>query len=269
MKKSRTYPEYTKMHLKPAILTCPHCGGRLKYVHWIVDKFVVTLLGVLHVLSEGWSCSNTQCREQHGKIVYQSEQTHQYALPNATFGLDVVAYVGFERSRNHRNFEEIHQDLTEQSVPISSRNVNYLYKSFEYLLRCSLKERINELKPEFIKNGGIILSVDGLQPQQGHDLLFVLRDTLTREVLHAELMHDTNTEAMAKLFSVIKDSGVPVKGIISDGQKSIRKAKDEIFPEVPYQLCTYHYIKDLGKPVGAQDLSLRKEVKKNSGDCAQ
>jgi transposase-like protein len=82
---------------------------------------------------------------------------------------------------------------------------------------------------------------------------------LTREVLHAEVLHDTDTEAMAKLFTVIRDSGVTVKGIISDGQKSIRKAKDQVFPQVPYQLCTYHYMEDLGKPVGNQDLALRKE----------
>ncbi len=263
MKKARFHKEYTTLHLKPDVFLCPHCGNRLYFLYWMVDKLVVTLNGILNVRSEAWGCKNPQCLKEHGRILYRSNETYRHSLPKATFGLDVIAFIGFERSRNNRNFDEIYEDLQKQSVVISRRNVDYLYKSFEYLLRCSLPERIKTLRPKFEKNGGIILSIDGLQPQQGNDVLFVLRDVLTNETLHAEVLHTTDTEAMKRLFMVIRDSGVPVKGIISDGQHSIRKAKDEIFPEVPYQLCTAHYLKDLGKPVGEEDRALLSEFKKN------
>jgi hypothetical protein len=268
MKTARTYPDFEMKLLKPQLSHCPYCETKLQYFYWVVDKFVVTLSGVLRIKSEAWGCPNPECHEHHGKVVYQSSETHRYALPKATFGLDVVAFVGFERSRQHRNFDEIYQDLQEKSVTISRRNVDYLYRQYECLIRCSLHERIELLKPRFEKNGGIILSIDGLQPQQGNDVLFVLRDVLTREVLHAELLHSTNTDAMVRLFEVIRDSGVPVKGIVSDAQHSIRKAKDLVFPQVPFQLCTYHYLKALGKPVGKQDQELREDVKKSCVVCA-
>jgi hypothetical protein len=131
-------------------------------------------------------------------------------------------------------------------------------------MKCSLPSRLKELENEFKENKGIILSLDGLQPQIGHELLFLLRDVNTQEVLHAEMMKTTDTDSMVRLLQVIKDSGIPVTGVVSDAQASIRKAKDIVFPDVPYQLCTYHYLKDLGKPIGEADSALKAKVKKTS-----
>jgi len=215
-------------------------------------------------VSEAHSCPDTDCHKKHGKVVYKSNKAHCFAMPKATFGLDVVAFVGFERSRNKRTFGEIYQELVKKEVPISPREVNYLYRNYECLIRCSLPERLKQLKPIFIKNGGIILITDGLQPQIGNDVLFILRDVLSGEVLQAEVLHETDTTAMERLFKIIRDSDIHVKGIISDGQKSIRAARDSILPYVPYQLCTVHYFKDLGKPTGEEDGKLFEEVKKTA-----
>ena len=262
MKIKRTYEHYTKITLKPEQQICELCGRKLDYRTWLVNKYVVTLTGVLHIRSNAMKCNNPECLNCINKVSYSSNETHKYSLPKSTFGLDIVAYIGFKRMKESRNFDEIYQDLIEKEIQISRRNIDYLFQSFEYLIKCSLPSRLKELAPVFEKNGGIIISVDGLQPQQGNDLLYVLRDVETQEVLHGVVLHNTDTEAMVELFQIIKDSGIPVKGIVSDGQHSIRKAKDLVFPGVPYQLCTFHYLKDMGKVVGEKDRAIRAGFKK-------
>lgn len=266
MKKEKIFTESTKIRLKPLEEICELCSTKLEYKTLVVDKHISTLDGVLHIVSRSKCCSKEDCLNFINKVSYVSNETHKYALPKSTFGLDVVAYIGFKRTQENKNFDEIHKELVKKNILISRRNVDNLYKSFEYLIKCSLSSRLKELAPIFKKNGGVILSIDGLEPQHGNDLLYVIRDVETQEVLHGEILHYTDTNAMVKLFKEIKACGIHVKGIISDGQKSIRKARDLVFPDVPYQLCTFHYLKDMGKPVGEKDSKIRVALKKNCVD---
>ena len=266
MKTKTTYEDFRKIHMKPEQKVCEKCGTKLKFYTWLIKKFVVTLASVFLVKSESQRCPNIDCENHKNKVTYASTEGHKYALKKSTFGIDVIAYVGFKRIKENKNYEEIHDDLSGKGIKISRRNVDYLYKSFEYLIKCSLPEQLKSLKNEFDKNGGIILSIDGLQPQTGSDLLFVLRDTITAEVLHAVVTHSTDTKTIEELLRIIKKSDIKVKGILSDGQHSIRKAVDLVFPKIPYQLCSFHYLKDFGKPVGEADRALRVAFKKNSED---
>jgi hypothetical protein len=55
---------------------------------------------------------------------------------------------------------------------------------------------------------------------------------------------------------------VPIRGVISDGQHSIRKAVQAAFPDVPHQLCHFHYLREAAKPVYEADRHAKKELKK-------
>lgn len=48
----------------------------------------------------------------------------------------------------------------------------------------------------------------------------------------------------------------------SDKQHSICLAVERQLPGIPHQLCQYHYLKDLAKPVCEADRQFRKELKK-------
>lgn len=62
---------------------------------------------------------------------------------------------------------------------------------------------------------------------------------------------------------MIQDHKIPVLGIVSDAQRSIRKAVNLVFPETPYQLCQFHYLKDLAKPAADEDRALKTDIKKD------
>ena len=56
--------------------------------------------------------------------------------------------------------------------------------------------------------------------------------------------------------------GVPVDGAVSDGQHSIRLAIAKVWPDVPHQLCHFHYLREAALPVYEADRHAKKELRK-------
>jgi hypothetical protein len=78
----------------------------------------------------------------------------------------------------------------------------------------------------------------------------------------AKNMKSGAAEELKLLIRPIIDLGYPIIGIVSDGQQSIRMAFESLLPDVPYQYCQYHYLKDIAKPVVDIDRKLKTELKK-------
>jgi hypothetical protein len=57
---------------------------------------------------------------------------------------------------------------------------------------------------------------------------------------------------------------VPIRGAISDGQGTIRKAVARALPGVPNQLCHFHYLREAAKPIYEADRHAKKELKKRA-----
>jgi hypothetical protein len=62
--------------------------------------------------------------------------------------------------------------------------------------------------------------------------------------------------------SVCQQLTIPIAGVITDGQRSIRNAVASALPEIPHQLCHFHSLREAAKPVAAADLHAKKELKK-------
>jgi len=111
--------------------------------------------------------------------------------------------------------------------------------------------------------GRVLLALDGLQPDVGHEVLWVLRDCLSGEILLAKSLLSARQQDLAALLTQVRDAcPVPIEGIVSDGQHSIRKAVAEVFPEVPHQLCQFHYLREAARPISEADRHAKKELKK-------
>src|SRR6185503_17414082 len=66
-----------------------------------------------------------------------------------------------------------------------------------------------------------------------------------------------------ELLRQVRDArGVPVVGVISDGQHSIRNAVAEVFPGVPHQLCQFHYLREAARPIYEADRPAKVQLKK-------
>ena len=59
----------------------------------------------------------------------------------------------------------------------------------------------------------------------------------------------------------IRATGVPVLGVVSDAQESVRLAVAAVFPGVPHQLCQYHALRAAAEPLWEADRHLLVEAK--------
>ncbi|MHC5763839.1 hypothetical protein [Nostoc sp.] len=82
----------------------------------------------------------------------------------------------------------------------------------------------------------MILAIDGMQPESGHEVLWVIRDCLSGEIILAKtLLSSRNEDLAALLLEVINTLNVPIDRVVSDGQQSIRKAVGIALLRTPIQ----------------------------------
>src|SRR5262249_46551095 len=113
------------------------------------------------------------------------------------------------------------------------------------------------------KQRRVVLAIDGLQPDVGHEVLWVLRDCLSGEVLLARsLLSATIKDLKALLTEVRQALPVPIVAAVSDGQDSIRKPLAKPLPGVPNQQCHFHSLREAAKPIYEADRHAKKELKK-------
>jgi hypothetical protein len=109
----------------------------------------------------------------------------------------------------------------------------------------------------------VILALDGLQPDKGHAVLWGIRDCLSGAVLLAQsLLSASHRDLAALLHRVQQALRVLLVAVVSDGQRSIRKAVHEALPTVPHPLWHFHYLREAARPIYEADRHAKKELKK-------
>jgi hypothetical protein len=92
-------------------------------------------------------------------------------------------------------------------------------------------------KEQVRANKGILLSIDGIQPDAGNETISLLRDVLTGRILHAENTHESTKERLKQILSPVVALNLPVIGVISDAQPTELQAVAELWPAIPHQIC--------------------------------
>jgi Transposase, Mutator family len=245
--------------LKTVHQRCPACDGRLRY-RYDNRHTVTTLGGLIRLQLQIRRCENPSCARY--RRPYRPEGEGAIVLPQHEFGLDVIALIGALRYREHRSVPEIHRLLRERGVAIAERTVTHLLDRYDELLATSLADN-RRLRSVLAQQGRVILALDGLQPDVGHEVLWVLRDGLSGAVLLARsLLSATSEDLAALLREVAATIGVPIAAVVSDGQHSVRLAVGRALPGVPHQLCQFHYLREAAQPVFEADRHAKKELKK-------
>jgi hypothetical protein len=257
MKKIRSHRGSQKVDLYPTQRTCPSCGQAMneKYRQ---ARYVVTLSATLHLVKHVLACQTQDC--SHKGISLRPEREGALALPHYTFGLDVVARIGELRYRQQHTVGEIATSLRDSGVSISIKEVELLSEVFLALVQTSIEEDPHLIE-QLQQQGGIILAIDGVQPEKGNETLWLLRDVRSGRVLVARNLLSSGSLEIAPLIGEVKQIGVPLLGVISDKQESLCLAVEKELPGVPHQLCHYHYLRDVAQPVCEADRKLKKQLK--------
>jgi hypothetical protein len=238
---------------------CPACGRKMWY-GYSNFRTLVTLDGLVRFKLKIRQCRDAECPRH--RRPYRPEAEGALALPHHEFGLDVIALIGALRYTQHQSVPEMHRTLQARGIDIAERSVTYLLERYDELLALSLTdaERLREITG---REGRVILALDGLQPDVGHEVLWILRDCLSGEVLLARSLLSATTDDLSTLLRSVADAlTVPIAGVVSDGQRSVRGAVAKALPGVPHQLCHFHYLREASLPIYEADRHAKKELKK-------
>jgi hypothetical protein len=205
---------------------CPCCGAPL-WAAYHNYRPITTLEAIMRLTLQMRRCLHPACPQV--RKPYRPEAEGRLALPKHEFGLDVIAFVGQQRYGHHRSVPEIPQALGERRGAVAPRTVPNLLERYDELVALSLQDtaRLRRLtQPQ----GRVILALDGLQPDVGQEVLWVLRDCLSGEGLLARSLLSATHTALAELIREVKQAlAVPIAGMISDGPLSIRRAVAQAF----------------------------------------
>jgi hypothetical protein len=245
--------------LTPVLLDCPECRHR-SYADYHNYRTISTLDGVFRLTLTIRRCPNPAC--SRFLRPYRPEAEPHFALPYHEFGLDVMALVGRLRYVEHRSIPEIHRELTGRGLILAERTVTNLLDRYDELRALATADP-ERLGPLLRPQGRVILAIDGLQPDVGHEVLWVLRDCLSGEILLAQSLLSSTAKDLAGLIDRVRRAlPVPITGAVSDGQESIRNAVAMALRGVPHQLCHFHYLREAAKPIYEADRHAKKELKK-------
>jgi len=226
---------------------CRFCGRKMKVQARSRPHKLVGKEENYRVITVYRRCGNSMCP---GCLEKPIAPDNPYVMPGCEFDYDVQALICELRFKHHHNDKEIAGYLQEHhGIWIDETTVGDTVKLYE--VGCSQK-----YKPEMVekikRNGGIILTVDAMEPLKGEPPIYMARDELTGLKLGAEQLPNKKEATIEKFHRDVKmrietELGVDVIGIMSDAEKEQVASLMKVFPGVPLFSCEYHFYQNVLK----------------------
>lgn len=229
---------------------CP-CCGRMMHVCDHRHRRFHTLDGPVELLCRLDRCSDPTCPGHFKTKSPELEIT--IALPKMAIGWDVLCWIGHRRCSRHWAISQIRSELQDAyGITLSEDSIARYIQRYQVLL-AARQQDFKALRRHYRSVPKIILSIDGLQPEKGHETLYVVRELTKRRIWFAEPLLSATEDEVRRLIAKAKEwaeaIGKPVVLWLSDKQDAFVKGIGREFPGVPHRYCDNHFIRDVAKPV--------------------
>jgi len=251
-----------KTTYRPEQRVCPLCRSLLKRDHILWRKYMLFSTGAQVVTSWAYRCPQADCPGT--SRVYRSAVAEKLHLRQRRFSRELVVRVGYRRFWQHDTLDELHAWLTQElQLVICRREVANLLLDFLALLGAAQPARIRE---QLSRLPGLLIAIDGMQPEKGNDCLYIVRELQCRVTLLAVNLADSSQEALcehllAPLNGLAQELRLSWQGVVSDAQESIRLAVAQSLPGVPHQACQSHCLRAAGQLTFEADRAMKKQLK--------
>jgi hypothetical protein len=247
--------------------TCLHCGQPLLHRKtWYVKKYVQTLDGPVFVAGKSNRCINPAC--PHSGATYYASGVLAISLPHSTYGLDVLAFIGWRHEHEHCQLVEIQRELQQRGLLINERTVGKLYRQFLALLGTMITQHQQRLQTAVQQHGGLIWAIDALQPEGSDPPLYVLYEVLSNTPISALQENNPTTERLQAWLQPYTHLPFAVLATLSDGEKAVVAALKASWSSAPHQRCQLHFLNALAKPTMEVDARLRHYLRDELGALA-
>jgi hypothetical protein len=245
---------------------CPACG-RMMHICDHRYRRLHTLDGPVQLICKLNHCPDPTC-PGHAKT-RGPELEITIALPQVAIGWDVFCWIGHRRCSRHMAISLIRSELLDDyAIQLSDDAIEKYIRRYQLMLAARQQDH-ESLRRHYESATEIILCIDGLQPEKGHETLYVVRELTRKRVWFAEPLLSATEDEVRRLIQEAKrwaeSLGTPVGLWMSDKQEAFVKGIAAEFPDVPHRYCDNHFLRDLAQPVLEADshakVRMRKEVR--------
>ncbi|HLK15550.1 MAG TPA: hypothetical protein VKT78_12165 [Fimbriimonadaceae bacterium] len=248
---------------EPEDRRCSHCRG-FTHIYEHRDRRLYLLTGATHLVSKIAHCMDKAC-PGHREVV-ESAAEMSVAPPFWTIGWDVFAWMGHRRFARNWSVPQIRAELIDSySITVSPDLVEDYLKRYQAIV--AARESAPESLADAYRNvKDLVLTIDGLQPEKGHETLYVVRELRLKRVWFATPLLSSSGPEVKSVFEQAdawaKQLGKPVRLWISDKQKAFVTGIAEVFAGVPHRYCRNHFLRDLAKPVLERDSHAKVQMRR-------
>ena len=242
--------DFTHWELDVLDRYCPVCGRRMHICDHRYRRFH-TPDGPVQLICKLNHCPDPAC-PGHAKTK-SPELESTLALTQMAIGWDVFCWIGHRRFSRHMAVSLIQSELLDDyGIKLSEDAIEQYIRRYQVML-AARQQDAESLRREYEAGAEIILCIDGLQPEKGHEALYVVRELTRRRVWFAEPLLSATEDEVRRLITKAKEwaqsLGTPVGLWMSDKQDAFVTAIAAEFSDVPHRYCDNHFLRDLAQPV--------------------
>ena len=252
------------MEPEPEDRRCSYCG-EYSHIYEHRDRRLYLLRGgATHLVSKIAHCMDKECPGHHEVVESAAEMS--LAPPFWTIGWDVFAWMGHRRFARSWSVPQIRAELADTyGIAVSPDLVEDYLKQYQAIV--AARESAPESLADAYRNvKDLVLTIDGLQPEKGHETLYVVRELRLQRVWFAIPLLSSSGPEVKSVFEQAdawaKQLGKPVRLWISDKQKAFVTGVAEVFAGVPHRYCNNHFLRDLAKPVLERDSHAKVQMRR-------
>src|SRR3954452_5219442 len=242
---------------------CP-AWGRMMHICDHRSRRIHTLDGPVPLICKLNHCPDRAC-PGHAKTK-SPELEITIALPQMAIGWDVLCWIGHRRCSRHMAISLIRSELRDDyAITLSDDAIDAYIRRYQVMLAARQQDP-ESLRRHYESAGELILCIDGLPPEKGHETLYVVRELTRKRVWFAEPLLSATADEVRRLITKAKQwaesLGTPVGLWMSDKQEAFVTAIAAEFPDVPHRYCDNHFLRDLARPVLEADSHAKVQMRK-------
>jgi hypothetical protein len=168
-------------------------------------------------------------------------------------GWDVFCWLGYRRFARHWSVPQLCAELRDtHQIRLSDDAIEH-YMSLYQTMLAARQQDPEQLRDAYRDITSLVLTIDGLQPEKGHETLYVVRELMSKRVWFAEPLLSSATQEVHRLLVLarqwVERLDKPVRVWMSDKQEAFVTAIATEFPGTPHRYCQNHFLRDVAKPV--------------------
>jgi hypothetical protein len=172
-------------------------------------------------------------------------------------GWDVLCWLGHRRFARHWSVPQLRLELKDaHQIALSDDAIEHYIGLYQTMLAARQQDP-DRLAEAYGDSESLVLTIDGLQPEKGHETLYVVRELKSKRVWFAEPLLSSAEPEVRRLIVLARQwaerLAKPVRVWMSDKQDAFVKAIAEEFSGTPHRYCQNHFMRDLAKPVLEMD----------------